>query len=239
MARLITYDAVAYPPVGSKVAGSTQNAVSLEDLSDDYLSLARTEVDQELSGPEAKERYEVFAAEFDQAWDEIQKEIKELQQIGLAHQFTDKRALMTKQATKASKLEKRMGVTLGGYQARSQALATQLLTAHEDLQSSELELASFKNLRIMEEAAVGTRLEALNQEVVHLSSRESFLQQKWDGLNRERQDILERIEKLHQVQQQRQQQGVQTDKEEKAPTSAETVNQDNDDEDIGPQPMQE
>ncbi|KAF9902974.1 Pre-mRNA-splicing factor cef1 [Lobosporangium transversale] len=196
LALLITHDAVAYPPVGSKVAGSTQKAIPLEDLSDEYLALARNEVEQELSGPEAKEKYEAFSTEFNQVWEEIQQEIKEHQQTGLAVQFSNKRALMVKQATKAEKLEKRLGVTLGGLQARSQALAAQLLTAHEDLLSSELELSSFKNLRIMEEAAVATRLEALNKEVAHLTSRESFLQQKWDGLNREKQDVIERINNL-------------------------------------------
>lgn len=142
---------------------------------------------------------------------------------------------MTKQATKAGKLEKRLGVTLGGYQARSQTLATQLVSAHEEFQSSELELASFKNLRIMEEAAVTTRLESLNKEVTHLGSRESFLQQKWDTLNRERQDLVERIGQLQQQQQ--------------APKEAATAAVDananggaddgDEDEDNGPHPMKE
>lgn len=127
---------------------------------------------------------------------------------------------MTKQATKAGKLEKRLGVTLGGYQTRSQTLATQLLTTYEDLQNSTLELASFKNLRIMEEAAVTTRLEALNKEVAYLGSRESLLQQKWDGLNREKQDMMERIEKLHQIKKQREE------------------GKEQDEEDIGPKPME-
>jgi len=130
---------------------------------------------------------------------------------------------MSKQAAKAAKLEKRLGVTLGGYLARSHALSTQLATAHEDLLSTELELASFKNLRIMEEAAVGARLEQLNKEVTHLSSRESFLQQKWDGLNRERQDVVERIEKLQQLQQKK--------------SSASGTGEQSDGEDVGPQPM--
>ncbi|KAF8933154.1 pre-mRNA splicing factor component-domain-containing protein [Dissophora ornata] len=229
LARLVIHDAVAYPPVGSKVAGSTQNAIPLEDLSDEYLALARSEVDQELSGPEAKEKLDAFTAEFDQVWGELQEEIQKHQQVGLASQFADKRALMTKQATKAGKLEKRLGVTLGGYQTRSQALATQILSAHEDLLSSDLELASFKNLRIMEEAAVGTRLETLNKEVAHLSSRESFLQQKWDGLNRERQDVVERIEKLQQLQQKRQ---------EEQEEQAKVASTETEGEDIGPQSMQ-
>ncbi|KAF8975042.1 Pre-mRNA-splicing factor cef1 [Entomortierella lignicola] len=242
--RLVTHDAVAYPPVGSKVAGSSHNAIPLEDLSDDYLALARSELDQELSSAEAKEKYEAFTTEFNQVWEEVQQEINDLQKIGLAHQFSSKRALMTKQAAKAGKIEKRLGITLGGYQSRSQALTTQLLTAHEDLLSSELELASFRNLRIMEEAAVGTRVEALNKEVSHLSSRESFLQQKWDSLNRERQDVMDRIEKLHQLQQQRQQQQEEVKEESgkvdgtTAEVAATADNNDDDDDDIGPKPME-
>lgn len=88
LARLISHDAVAYPPAGSKVAGGKQNAPALENLSDEYLALARSEVDQELAAPEAKEKYEAFAAEFDQVWEQIQEEMKELQQIGLAAQFS-------------------------------------------------------------------------------------------------------------------------------------------------------
>jgi len=142
---------------------------------------------------------------------------------------------MTKQAAKAGKLEKRLGVTLGGYQARSQTLSTQLLTSHEELLSSELELASFKNLRIMEEAAVTTRMEALNTEVRQLSSRESFLQQKWDGLNRERQDVVERIEKLHLLQQQKQQSAAESPETSHANETAAAA--EDDDEEVGPQPI--
>ncbi|KAG0202925.1 Pre-mRNA-splicing factor cef1 [Mortierella sp. GBA30] len=242
LARLVTHDSVAYPPVGSKVAGSTQSAVPLEDLSDEYMAMARGEVDQELSGPESKEKYEVFAAEFDQVWEQIQQAMKELQQIGLATQFSNKRTMMTKQAAKAAKLEKRLGVTLGGYLARSHTLSTQLSTAHEDLLSSELELASFKNLRIMEEAAVGARLEQLNKEVAHLSSREAFLQQKWDGLNRERQDVVERIEKLQQIQLERasaldSSKAVQGTEQSAPDGPSSATKEETDEEDVGPQPM--
>jgi pre-mRNA-splicing factor CDC5/CEF1 len=87
LARLISHDAVAYPPAGSKVAGGKQNAPALEDLSDEYLALARGEIEQELEGQGSKEKYEAFAAEFDQVWEQIQEEMKELQEIGLAAQF--------------------------------------------------------------------------------------------------------------------------------------------------------
>ncbi|KAF9189439.1 Pre-mRNA-splicing factor cef1 [Haplosporangium sp. Z 767] len=240
LARLVTHDSVAYPPVGSKVAGGKQHAISLEDLSDEYLALAKSEVDQELSGPEAKEKYEAFAAEFDKVWGEIQQEMKELQQIGLASQFSNKRTLMTKQASKAGKLEKRLGVTLGGYIARSHTLSTQLNAAHEDLLNSELELASFKNLRIMEEAAVGARLEQLNKEVAHLTSRETFLQQKWDGLNREKLDVVERIEKLQALQQQKEAEAAappQTNTTTVSGSEVAAADGDVDEDEVGPQPM--
>ncbi|KAI9238657.1 MAG: pre-mRNA splicing factor component-domain-containing protein [Podila humilis] len=234
LTRLVTHDSVAYPPVGSKVAGSSQHAIQLEDLSDDYLALARSEVAEEMSGPAAKEKYDAFAEEFNQVWAQIQEEMQQLQlhQISLSAQFAAKRGMMTKQAAKAGKLEKRLGITLGGLQARSQTLSTQLLAAHEDLQGSELELESFQNLRIMEQSAVERRMEGMTQEVNHLVRRESELQQKWDGLNRERQDVMERVEKLLQRKEQKNQPASTTE----AVVAAE--NGEDSDDDVGPQPMQ-
>lgn len=144
--------------------------------------------------------------------------------------------MMTKQAAKAGKLEKRLGITLGGLQSRSQTLSTQLLATHEDLQGSELELESFQNLRIMEQSAVEIRLESMTKEVNHLVRRESELQQKWDGLNRERQDVMERVEKLLQKQQQKNQPETAKATETTEVTAA-TENADDSDEDVGPQPM--
>lgn len=89
LTRLVTHDSVAYPPVGSKVAGSSQHASQLEDLSDDYLALAKSEVAEEMAGPEAKEKYDAFAEEFNQVWAQIQEEMQQLQQhqISLSAQF--------------------------------------------------------------------------------------------------------------------------------------------------------
>lgn len=89
LTRLVTHDSVAYPPVGSKVAGSSQHAIQLEDLSDDYLALARSEVAEEMSGPDVKEKYDAFAEEFNQVWAQIQEEMQQLQlhQTSLSAQF--------------------------------------------------------------------------------------------------------------------------------------------------------
>lgn len=89
LVRLVTHDSVAYPPVGSRVAGGKHHgAIQLEDLSDDYLSLARSQVDEEMAGPEAKEKYEAFSAQFDLIWEQIQEETRQLHHISLATQFS-------------------------------------------------------------------------------------------------------------------------------------------------------
>ncbi|KAG0344216.1 Pre-mRNA-splicing factor cef1 [Podila humilis] len=249
LTRLVTHDSVAYPPIGSKVAGSSQRAIQLEDLSDEYLALAKSEVADEMAGPEAKEKYEAFEKDFNHVWEQIQEEMEQLQvqHTSLSSQFAAKRAVMTKQAAKAGKLEKRLGITLGGLQARSQTLSTQLTAAHEDLLGSELELLSFQNLRIMEQSAVERRMESITKEVNHLVRRESELQQKWDGLNRERQDVVERVEKLLKLQEEKNQKktlGATAPLASAATSSSSAAavvengdDDDGSDEDIGPQPM--
>ncbi|KAG0222739.1 Pre-mRNA-splicing factor cef1 [Actinomortierella wolfii] len=203
MEKLIMHDSVAYPPLGSKMAGGTKAALDLDLLPDDYLAMARELVKDELEGPEAAAKFEAFKHDFEQAWDEVQAEVTKQHGHSLAAEFNEKRGVMTKLAAKAGKLEKRLGVTLGGLQARSQSLSKQLLSAHEDLVGTELELSSFQNLRIMEQAAVEQRIGSIRTEVDYLTKRESELQSKWAELNRERQDAVEKIEQLQRIQEEK------------------------------------
>ncbi|KAG0226522.1 Pre-mRNA-splicing factor cef1 [Actinomortierella wolfii] len=203
MEKLIMHDSVAYPPLGSKKAGGTKAALDLDLLPDDYLAMARELVKDELEGPEVAAKFEAFKHDFEQAWDEVQAELTKQHGHSLAAEFNEKRGVMTKLAAKAGKLEKRLGVTLGGLQARSQNLSKQLLSAHEDLVGTELELSSFQNLRIMEQAAVEQRIGSIRTEVDYLTKRESELQSKWAELNRERQDVVEKIEQLQRIQEEK------------------------------------
>ncbi|KAF9967388.1 Pre-mRNA-splicing factor cef1 [Actinomortierella ambigua] len=203
MEKLILHDSVAYPPLGSTTAGGTRAALELDLLPDDYLAMARDLVKEELEGPEAAAKFEVFKQGFEQAWEDVQAEMAKQDHHSLVAEFEEKRGLMTKLAAKAGKLEKRLGVTLGGLQARSQNLSKQLVSAHEDLVSSELELSSFQNLQIMEQAAVEQRVESLRTEVDYLGKRESELQSKWAELDRERQDVVSRIEALQRLQEEK------------------------------------
>ncbi|KAG8786520.1 Pre-mRNA-splicing factor cef1 [Ceratobasidium sp. 428] len=60
---------------------------------------------------------------------------------------------MTKEVTKAAKVEKKLNVTLGGYSARSTALAKRIKDGSADLLKTYVEYESFARLHTIEQAA--------------------------------------------------------------------------------------
>jgi len=58
---------------------------------------------------------------------------------GYSFLMHESRGAMTKAASKATKLEKRLGEMLGGYQARAHALAQHIPDAFEKLQNAQVE----------------------------------------------------------------------------------------------------
>jgi pre-mRNA-splicing factor CDC5/CEF1 len=93
---------------------------------------------------------------------------------------------MIKDATKAGKLENKLDVRLGGYMNRSKALSQQIIEAYEEFEAAQIEYQSFINLQIAEKAAIPRRIEALEEEVFKLASRERDLQQKYRDLSDEK-----------------------------------------------------
>lgn len=108
---------------------------------------------------------------------------------------------MAQDAARATKIEKKLNVVLGGYQARSQVLRKQIVEAFEELESAETEFQSFTNLRISETEAIPRRLEALQSEVHFLKSKERTLQDKYKVLAEQKNEIIESILKKEQQQQ--------------------------------------
>lgn len=100
---------------------------------------------------------------------------------------------MTQDATRAAKIEKKLNIVLGGYQARSQTLQKQILETFEQLESAESEHQSFINLQISEAAAIPRRVEALQKEVHFLTSKERTLQDKYKALATQKNEIVESI----------------------------------------------
>ncbi|GLB35216.1 putative pre-mRNA splicing factor component [Lyophyllum shimeji] len=115
---------------------------------------------------------------------------------GYSALLEDSRSVMAKDAAKAAKVEKKLGVTLGGYLARAQALSKRVTDAFEELQKAQVEYNSFSRLRVNESAVGPRRLEALKEEVEKLSRREKLLQERYAELDSERREAQSRIAAL-------------------------------------------
>lgn len=78
----------------------------------------------------------------------------------LEKQLQSNRQLMTKQAKKAAKLEKKLKILTGGYLSRNGTLVKQMGDLHEQTEQANVELETFKQLQELEEQAIPKRTEA-------------------------------------------------------------------------------
>lgn len=77
----------------------------------------------------------------------------------LEKQLQSHRLLMTKQAKKAAKLEKKLKILTGGYLSRNSTLVKQVTDLHEQSEQAFVELETFKRLQEIEEQAIPKRIE--------------------------------------------------------------------------------
>jgi len=115
---------------------------------------------------------------------------------GYSTMLNDYRDAMTKVAAKAAKAERKLGVLLGGYQARGRALSQRLTDAHAQAQATAVEVASFSRLRANESVAGPQRVALLKEEVERLETRERGLQMRYAELDRERKEAEGRVAAL-------------------------------------------
>lgn len=92
-------------------------------------------------------------------------------------------------AEKGQKIEKKLALYLGGYQARAKTLRQKIVEAADALEKARLGLDTARTAQIAEEAAVGSRLERLREEVAFVSRREREAQDSY----RERREELEAL----------------------------------------------
>jgi len=104
---------------------------------------------------------------------------------GAAAQLEQDREMMAKEASKASKAEKKLNLVLGGYQMRYGALSKRVNDAFSDLQRMQIDLASFERLHINESATAPRRVQGLKEEVERLEARERRLQSRYQELQEE------------------------------------------------------
>lgn len=82
-------------------------------------------------------------------------------------------------AEAGAKLEKKLGLHLGGYQKRQKMLRDKMGDASDALEKARVALTGFKTLAISEDVAVERRLSALREEVGFVNRREREAQENY------------------------------------------------------------
>ncbi|KAH7888895.1 pre-mRNA splicing factor component-domain-containing protein [Phlebopus sp. FC_14] len=223
LANLLLHDSITYPLPGTNLPGNTQS--SYEIPPDDDLALAKSQIHLELATsigfPSATEfqlkeglatlsrseevdettswaytRQRLAFNSGTRTWVEPDSIPPEDRIAGYSALLDESREQMTKEASKVAKVEKKLGITLGGYQARSKALAKRVTDAFDELVKTKLDYDSFSKLAINESAAGPRRVETLKEDVDILARRERLLQERYAELEEERRDAESRVTAL-------------------------------------------
>merc|ERR1719188_2938908 len=97
----------------------------------------------------------------------------------LRERLETNRAHMTKEAKRAAKIEKKLKVLTGGYQARAQGLFKQINDLNDQISQSRLDFSTFEFLKDQETRAIPKRLSSLTDDVERQTSRERELQKRY------------------------------------------------------------
>lgn len=103
---------------------------------------------------------------------------------------------MAKEAKRCGKIEKKLKILTGGYQARAQVLIKQLQDTYGQIEQNTVSLSTFRFLGEQEGIAVPRRLESLQEDVRRQMDREKELQQKYASLVEERDSLYSQIEAI-------------------------------------------
>ncbi|KAL2358292.1 pre-mRNA splicing factor component-domain-containing protein [Cryomyces antarcticus] len=189
MALLIAHDALKFG--GAKVNGASRQ---LEVFEDAALRQAQLDIILEMSADEVRGNEE----EFSTAWTSLHGQSKLPGLEGYGEDKVDEHQLMTEAfdniqdalasaADRGNKVEKKLSLHLGGYQARAKTLRQKIVEAADALEKATFDLNTFQTLQIAEEAAIPRRLDGLREEVAFVARREREAQ----DLYRARRDELD------------------------------------------------
>jgi pre-mRNA-splicing factor CDC5/CEF1 len=214
LVKLVHHDSVEYPLPGTTKAGASEFSYDTPD--DDALEAAKIAIHTELAAlvgfPSANAHQlregllqnpesvswttESDLLAYDtatQSWKEATSLSLDSRVAGYSHLLHTSHQLMTKEANKAAKAEKKLGVILGGYQQRAQVLSERTTTAFSEMQKAQIDYKSFSSLRENETVLGPRRVASLHQEVENLERRESLLQMRYAELQSEKKDSEMRV----------------------------------------------
>lgn len=172
---------------GTKVKGSSK---PLQSFDVTLLEKARSMVKSAVEG----------VPDFTDAWNEIhgssklpgldgyyEDEIDEHQMmVELFDNLEDK---ITETAEKGQELEKKLAKLHGGYQQRSKTSQQKILATADRLEKTSIDVFTYRNAQVGEEAAAYRRLEALRDEVAFISRREREAQEEYRRTQQELSDL--------------------------------------------------
>lgn len=190
MSLLIASDAMKFPVQGGKVTGVPK---SLSEVEDEHVKKARLEILVELPADVLKTMNKTY----ENGWENTYWSggLPGLDGYGDDEEVDKKDAMKTifgavqsnliKNAEAGNKLEKKLGLTLGGYQKRQQILAQKITEAYSAVLDAKNKLDSFKTLAISEEDTIPRRLDALRSEVEFVQKREMEAQMMYKARKEE------------------------------------------------------
>ena len=220
LASLLLHDSIAHPLPGTNLPGGTVSTYEMPD--DDNLAQAKSQIHIELATaigfPDATEAQLkeglvtlINNEEQDESisWAHVRQRLAfdnnsrkwvdpdtlslDERIAGYSTLLNECREQMSKEASKATKVEKKLGITLGGYQARNKALAKRVVDAFDELAKTKVDYDSFSRLAANESAAGPRRVETLKEEVEILQRREHLLQERYAELERDRREAVSRV----------------------------------------------
>ena len=205
MVRMLEADATAFPPPGAPEGGKKRKP--LKPLPPELLESAKAMLAAELEaigGPSAEE----FAA----AWEAADAKLAYIPSLqtyaaldsvsaadrleAYSQQLQLLRNHMAKDQKKATKIEKKLEVTLGGYRKRAKAAAAEMEQQHDAIAEKKLQLNCFERLAQGEALARPQRLGELEGHVTAQAEREKVLQARYAELLRVRQTLREQLQAL-------------------------------------------
>jgi pre-mRNA-splicing factor CDC5/CEF1 len=220
LVKLMQHDSIAHPIPGTSRPGATQSYYEHPDDSD--MATAKADIHKELATllgyPQANEetvkkgvialaQNEViddtisWACERERlvydakarSWVDPTTISLEARLAGASALLEQDRETMAKEASRASKIEKKLNLVLGGFQMRASALTKRATDAFAELQRTEIDLESFARLHVNESATAPRRVEALKEEVEKLERRERTLQARYQELQELREEAQLRV----------------------------------------------
>jgi len=223
LVNLLHHDAISYPLPGTTKAGSSQSSYTPPD--DEAIEAAKLAIHEELASlvgfPSANpaqlregllklSKTEPIAEE--NSWASIRDRLVydpstkawvapsslsiDARIEGYTTLLEEARESMAKEASKAAKLEKKLGVTLGGYQLRAQKMGDQITTAFDEMKKNKVEHDTFSYLRANESVVGPRRVASLQEEVQKLEHRERMLQMRYSELSAEKAESETRVSSL-------------------------------------------